>query len=375
MRTKAINELAHILMIHLGWNKARIDCLTRIIIGLFTVKTVNLVELSQAFISKAKPQSSYKRIQRFLRSFTFDVDMVAALIVRLFFSRIGGYYLSLDATHWDVGKKTVKILMLAMIYNGVAIPLYWKILNKRGATNNEERLELLQKFIKNFGKKRIAGLIADGEFASNEIFAFLKKHRIHFFIRGHLDTLITTPDKKITHIHDYFYHSKIGREIAPRGRFIALGQKVGIAAMRLNRRDILVVLTSSSQDEALRVYRYRSQIETLFSALKMKGFCFEDTHISEVSRINKLLAIVVIAFCWAHYTGEWLHHKIKKINIKNNGNKLYSFFRYGFDYIRQHLLNAQSLVTGLLRVIKRFGCVLENPRNHDIPNKLFFSSS
>lgn len=43
-------------------------------------------------------------------------------------------------------------------------------------------------------------------------------------------------------------------------------------------------------------------------------------------------ALLAIAFCWAHKTGEWRHEK-KPIKIKKHGRPAVSLFRYGLDYI------------------------------------------
>ena len=52
-----INELADILNESLKWNKARIDCFAKMLLALFTVKTINLTELSCAFMSNALQES------------------------------------------------------------------------------------------------------------------------------------------------------------------------------------------------------------------------------------------------------------------------------------------------------------------------------
>ena len=56
-------------------------------------------------------------------------------------------------------------------------------------------------------------------------------------------------------------------------------------------------------------YKRRWEIETLFKALKSQGFDFAATHLTELDRIEKLLALLAIAFCWAHLLGEWLHEQ------------------------------------------------------------------
>ena len=45
----------------LNWNEARIDFLSRLLIALLKITTVNLAELARAFISKAEESSRYRQ--------------------------------------------------------------------------------------------------------------------------------------------------------------------------------------------------------------------------------------------------------------------------------------------------------------------------
>ncbi|MBF0204857.1 MAG: transposase [Desulfamplus sp.] len=85
-------------------------------------------------------------------------------------------------------------------------------------------------------------------------------------------------------------------------------------------------------------YKLRWEIETLFGCLKSRGFNFEATHITKLDRIEKLVAVLAIAFSWCHITGEWLHQQ-KPIKIKNHGRPAISIFRYGLDWLREIVLN------------------------------------
>jgi len=72
------------------------------------------------------------------------------------------------------------------------------------------------------------------------------------------------------------------------------------------------------------------KIKTLFKALKSQGFDFKATYLTELDHIEKLLALLAIAFCWAHFLGEWLHEQ-KPIPIKSHHRPAISIFRYGLD--------------------------------------------
>ena len=67
----------------LGWHGARLNFLALFIIALLRVKTVNLAELATGFRHHAKPDSNFKRLQRFFRGFELDYSLIAKTIVRI----------------------------------------------------------------------------------------------------------------------------------------------------------------------------------------------------------------------------------------------------------------------------------------------------
>ena len=48
-------------------------------------------------------------------------------------------------------------------------------------------------------------------------------------------------------------------------------------------------------------------METLFGALKSRGFNLEDTHLTDPQRLAKLMGLLALAFAWTYRTGELLH--------------------------------------------------------------------
>ncbi len=46
--------------------------------------------------------------------------------------------------------------------------------------------------------------------------------------------------------------------------------------------------------------------ETLFGILKSRGFNLEDTHLKEMERLSKLVAMLILLMCWAIRAGDWL---------------------------------------------------------------------
>ena len=45
--------------------------------------------------------------------------------------------------------------MLSLVYKGIALPVCWSLLDKRGNSHTEERMAIMTKFICQFGKEKI----------------------------------------------------------------------------------------------------------------------------------------------------------------------------------------------------------------------------
>ena len=108
-----ISELKAILGDFLNWNNARLVCFSQLLLALFKVRTVNLRELSIAFISDALIDSRYKRVKRFFATFKIDTNVIACWIFKQFFSNAPKLYLTVDRTNWFWGKTKINILTSA----------------------------------------------------------------------------------------------------------------------------------------------------------------------------------------------------------------------------------------------------------------------
>lgn len=103
------------------------------------------------------------------------------------------------------------------------------------------------------------------------------------------------------------------------GRRPAWGCFVHISALRLEDGDFLFIASSGApQAEAIDAYADRWQIETLFGALKSRGFNFEYTHLTDPQRLSKFMGLTALAFAWSYRTGELLHDGPSPIRQKNS---------------------------------------------------------
>lgn len=321
---------------HFAWNAQRINLLAKWILALITAKTVNLVELASVFPGQAKQESHYKRLQRFLRFFDLGSAAVARLVVGLLGLK-PPWVLTLDRTEWYLGKTPLNVLTLGIAYKGAAFPLLWLVLPKTGNSNLQERKTLLEDFRRIFGTEAIAYLCADREFAGKAWVDYLRQQQIPFRLRIRKNTKVATAHGPVQ-VWRLFAALPLGQPLILDRPCTLWGQPLSLGGLRLPDGDYLLVIAPQFSPTLLADYGQRWQIETLFGCLKSRGFRLEETHLTHPERIRKLIAVLAIAFCWAHRVGEWLaqHQPLK---IKKHGRPARSIFRYGFDYLRKIIAN------------------------------------
>ena len=98
--------------------------------------------------------------------------------------------LSMDRTNWMFGKFKINILYLAINYKGMAIPILWTLLPKKGYSNTQERIDLLERFQKIFPEQPVRRLLADREFRGIRWLKYLRSHHWPFCIRIPVNTLV-----------------------------------------------------------------------------------------------------------------------------------------------------------------------------------------
>jgi len=344
-----INELSSLLSQHLNWNKARIFCFSGILIGLMKVRSINLTKIALAFPSSATPDSRYRRIQRFIHQYPIDFNVIALLIMTMFQFISRNFHITLDRTNWKWGKKNINFFVLAIAYKGTAIPIYWILLNKKGNSKTCERIALMKRFVKQFGKEHIISVLADREFIGEAWLKWLKSEGIPFHIRIKKDAQVTNSRGKTVRVETLFRFLKVGESLTIQGLRKMTGLEVYLSCLRLEDGELLIIASTKQAELAIKRYAKRWEIETLFSCFKGRGFNLEDTHITKLIRLKRLLVPVVIAFYWAHRTGEWRNEQ-KPIKIKKHTRLAKSIFRVGLDLIQDKLFNG----VGSLKFIFEF---------------------
>ena len=83
------------------------------------------------------------------------------------------WILSIDRTQWSFGSKVFNIFVLGIVHNGVAFPVAWKMLDKKGNSNSCERMDLFDQFESIFPNSQISYVCGDREFIGQEWLTYL----------------------------------------------------------------------------------------------------------------------------------------------------------------------------------------------------------
>lgn len=338
---------------YLPWHKARIKFLDLLIISLIRNRTVsyskNAVSLNDRVIC-----SNLRRIQRFFSEFIIDFDVIARLLMAIIPIK-GPFQLSLDRTNWQFAGVNFNILCLTIVADGVGLPILWTMLDKRGNSNQEERKLLIIRYIRLFGLDSIDCIIADREFIGQQWFEFLINNPVKFYvrIRENLTVLKRGQEVKVFWLFNNLAINTTRQLDKP---ILIGGQWVYLTGMKIiNRKkqiEFVIIATYQADIQTMQVYAKRWSIECFFKAIKTAGFNIEDTHLTDQKRLEKLFAVVAIAFVWVYLIGEY-QNKEKAIPVLIHKRRAFSVFRYGLDAINKALLFDNQLVTVYINLLTR----------------------
>ena len=321
------------LQAHFDIDARKLEFISRFIIALLKVRSVNLTQLATALNGFAKLESNARRVKRFL-NVDFAQDMIARFV--LSFVTDDKIVLTMDRTNWKFGIVHINFLVIGIAHNGIALPVAWVNLEKAGNSNAAERKTILERVLKVIPANRIQGFAADREFIGEAWFKTLLENVVNPVIRIKSDTVLQQRTKRAP-AWVWFNSIKQG-ETKELGKARVMGIRVFVIGTLTEDGEYLLLVTIKRPSRALSIYAQRWNIETLFAALKTRGFNLEETRMVHKDRSERLFALLVIALVWAVRVGEFVS-SLTRIPLKKNGSPPRSVFRMGLDTLRQILLS------------------------------------
>jgi hypothetical protein len=340
-----LTALPLLILSHFTMHPARANCMATTILGMINTSSVRLKSLAQTFGGSAKVDSCVKRLYRFLKLQTLCQQALARFIVSIL--SIGApWTISIDRTNWKWGKSSINIFTLGIVLENITIPILFSILPKDGASNAEERIELIKSFLAIWSKDRIKAVVGDREFLCKELLDFLCKEEIGFILRSKKNHLARHHNGGNMSIERCIGETRSEKLITKTTKmWHQTLQLTYYKSSDCHEALYLVHSLSIKASEVLGLYRDRWSIETLFKAEKTNGFYLEETRVTIAERLTNVLAMLFIAIALSVKMGI-IKHSMQPIKIKKHGRRAFSVFKYGFDTLKKLLLvcNFNSIV-------------------------------
>lgn len=296
-----------------------------ILIGLLNqYKQVKIETLATYFPLPILFESRRKHIQRFLILATLSISLIWFPLIQFIITQQFPFDYSLiivlDRTQWQ----DKNIFMISVVWHRHALPIYWNILNKKGASNLQEQKALIKPVLKLLKKYHII-LIGDREFHSIELATWLKreknkrKQRIDFAFRQKQDTFFHKGGKNYQKLSEI----EIEKGVKQIKMGIKTTKKKGFSRNNLaiyHRKNWqkkvynepwYILTTLNSAESVMNIFATRSGIEAMFKDCKTGGYNLEETKAKKERLINIIL-LIAIAYSIRALQGEILKKKAKQ---------------------------------------------------------------
>jgi hypothetical protein len=290
--------------------------LAALISGIVASKSTQLPKIATHVPDGTQPESRVKRFARWIRNdqVTDEVYFMPYAAMLLCHLALQTLVLVIDGS--VVGRGCVA-LMLHVVYKGRALPLAWQVRQgKKGHFPEDLHIALVEQVYDLIPAGAQVVLLGDGEFDGTRLLHTVQEYGWSYVVRtGSHITVVWDGDR--------FRCDTVASCIKP-GTLVELrdvhvteeayGPLMLLCCWAKGYKDPLYLVTNmASADEACRLYTKRFRIETFFSDQKSRGFHLHKSHLSDPTRLSRLLMAACLAYIWIIYLGTlceqdgWIH--------------------------------------------------------------------
>ena len=277
-------------------------------------KEIKIEKLAGRIPLPIKFESRRKAIQRFLLERALDISLLwLPIIKQIVDTKMSEQkhrtrkknstegkkiYLAMDRTQW----KEHNILMIAIIIDKRAMPIYWEFLDKKGCSNLAEQQQVLRPVFELFSEYQIF-LLGDREFRGVHLAAWLTQLKIKYVFRIKGGTWVEKSNGQICLVNElecksgsrYFHESIKLTKVKGFGYSnLAIYRKRKYRGKQPKEAWYLVTNLDNT-DTAIAAYSRRMGIEMMFRDCKLGGYNLEDSKAS-TPRLNSLVLLIAIAY-------------------------------------------------------------------------------
>ena len=282
-------------------------------------KEVRIERLAATLPLPIQQNSRRRHIQRFLNAKALSVVLLWFPIIEEILSRLfkpeSQLVIVLDRTQW----KENNILMVSVICQKRALPIFWCLLDKDGCSNLQEQQKVLRPVIRLLKHYQLV-VIGDREFHGIELASWLHTQGFNFVFRLKKDTTFREKRQKFQPLSTIPIYPGCRRFYQQ----VNLTQNPGFGRCNLavywkrkyrgKQEPSPWYLSTNLLDvsTAVKIYRQRFGIEAMFKDCKTGGYNLESSQASP-DRLVRLILLIALSM-----TSAWLQGQKNQFNRKQS---------------------------------------------------------
>jgi Transposase DDE domain len=280
--------------------------LAALISGIVGSHSTQLPKIATQVPNGTKPESRVKRFARWVDNDTISEEVYFVPYAEVLLRHLALQTLVVILDGSVVGRGCVA-LMMHVVYKGRALPLVWQVRKgKKGHFPEDMHLALIEQIYDLIPTGAQVVLLGDGEFDGTHLQQTVQEYHWSYVVRTGSHITVEWDGER-------FRCETVAACIKP-GTLVELrdvrvteeayGPLMLLCCWAKGYKDPLYLITNmDSADEACRLYTKRFRIETFFSDQKSRGFHLHKSHLSDPTRLTRLLMAACLAYIWIIYLG------------------------------------------------------------------------
>ncbi len=291
-------------------NQSQLITLKMLVWLLQSQKQVRIERLAATLPLPIQQNSRRRHLPRFLTSNALSTVLLWFPIIEEILTRQAKpgsrLIIALDRTQW----KENNVLMVSVIYQKRALPVYWCLLEKEGSSNLAEQQKVLRPAIRLLKEYKLV-VVGDREFHSVELANWLQQENVSFVLRQKQSTTFRQKRQSFQPLSSITIHPGIRQFYTD----INLTQKTGFGRFNLavywkrkyrgtQENEAWYLLTNLPDlKTAIKIYSQRFGIEAMFRDCKTGGYNLEGSK-ANPDRLIRLILLIALAMTAAWLQGE-----------------------------------------------------------------------
>lgn len=294
--------------------------------------TVRLEELARRFPVPIKLRSRIKKLQRFLSLSQFNIKTIWFPILETWIVKEWKssevIYLVIDRSQWRV----INLLMVSMVYDNRAIPIYFTLLPKKGNSNLEQQKQVLEPALKLLKDYQIV-VLGDREFCGVELARWLsQQEKVYLSLRLKKNEYVELEEQIWFQLSDlglepgmscYYQGIRVTKTKGFSGFNLAAKHKRNYRG-KSSKEPWYILTNLDNLSTAIDAYAHRMGIEEMFRDFKLGGYNLEVTQVSE-GRLISTIILITLAYSISTFSGQSIVNKgiAKYVTRPTESNRFY----------------------------------------------------